>query len=378
MTIMSLTDHFSTIDACRFCFMCRHVCTTGVVTGRESDTPRGRALVLFKILKGHTEWSDELIDAVYRCCLCGLCETWCQADSSPPDAILEARRAIVAGGRAPQMVARVRERLLAEGNPLGLPRNERFKAIHVGDALGRNADVLYYVGCDTAYRRPEIANALLKILRASGVDVAILADEHSTGKPLELLGYREDARAMSQSLMDMIRASGCKTVVTTCPSSLDALTRDFTALGLDTSSVEMLHATAYVERLVTEGRLPQLRPTSAVVTPLDDTYLGRRHGLFDAPRRLLGTIPGLVLREMTWSRELAYACGEPGGVFGLLHPELSVRLAQRVWGEATRTGADTLATCCPVVKEVLSQSAPGQMVVSDVVELVADALDTRS
>jgi Fe-S oxidoreductase len=371
---MSIADHFATVDACRFCFMCRHVCTTGVVTGRESDTPRGRGLILFKILKGHAGLSDELVDAVYRCCLCGLCETWCKADSSPPALILAARREIVARGKAPAKALEIRQNLLGHGNPFGLPCDQRSQAIDANEAFKPQAEVLYYVGCDAAYRRPEIANAMLKILRAAGVDVTLLPDEHSTGKPLTVLGFQDDARAMAQSLVEKIRKTGCKTIVTTCPSSYDAMKRDYPALGLDVSDIEIVHAMSYLERLAAGNRLFSLKPIAATTTVLDDTYLGRHHGLFDPPRELLRSIPGLTLREMAWSRELAYSCGEPGGVFRLLHPDLSAKLARRVLDEATCTGAEVLATSCPITKDILSQENRAGIKLRDVVELVADAI----
>ena len=79
---MHIENQFETIDACRFCFMCRHVCTMGLATGWESDTPRGRSLVLFKVLRGHTEYNDDLVASIYRCCLCGMCQAWCKGDYS--------------------------------------------------------------------------------------------------------------------------------------------------------------------------------------------------------------------------------------------------------------------------------------------------------
>jgi Fe-S oxidoreductase len=371
---MSLADQFSTIDACRCCFMCRHVCTLGVVSGKESDTPRGRGIILFKILKGHSDYSEELVDAIYRCCLCGLCETWCKADCSPPTAVLEARREIVAQGRAPAPVAEIRARILNCGNPFGLPAKQRFQAIDAVDGVQERPEVLYYVGCDAAYRQPEVANAFLRILRACGVRVSLLRDEHSTGKALLLLGYYDDARATAQSLIAKIRGTSCKTIVTTCPSSFDAMTRDYPALGLDLTGIEVLHATSYLNRLAAQNRIPGLSARLAKVTLLDDTYLGRHHGIVDEPRRVLQRIPQLTLHEMAWSRELAYSCGEPGGVFRLLHPDLSVRLARRVLYEAARSDAEVLATSCPIAKGILSEANETRLQLRDVVELVADVL----
>lgn len=357
--------------------MCRQVCTAGIATGKESDTPRGRGIVLFKIHKGYADYADfngELIDAIYRCCLCGMCETWCKAKCTPSLAALEARREIVARGLAPASVAKIRDNIIAQGNPFGMPRGDRFKAIDVGNALGRQADVLYYVGCDAAYRQPKIANAFIKILRAAGVDFAMLPDEHSTGKPLLALGYYDDAKKTAESLVQQIRNTSCKTIVTTCPSSFDALTRDYPALGIDMSGIEVVHAATYMQRLAAENKLPKLKAMPGNVTVLDDTYLGRHYQLFDAPREALQRIPQLNLREMVWTRELAYAAGEPGGVFQLLHPDLSIRLAKRVLDEAARTGVETLATSCPITKGILAEANDARLQLRDVVELVADAI----
>jgi heterodisulfide reductase subunit C len=202
---MLLNEHQSTIDACRFCFMCSHVCTLGVVSGKESDTPRGKGLILFKILRGHVEYSPELVETLYRCCLCGMCEAWCKAKCTPPAAVLAARADIVAQGREPQAAQQIKANLLKTGNPFGLPGEDRFKAVDTAGVVRDRAEVLYYVGCDTAYQRPEIANAFLKILRQAKVDAAVLRDEHSTGKPLWLLGHRDEARAMAESLLRKVR-----------------------------------------------------------------------------------------------------------------------------------------------------------------------------
>ncbi|MDD4267364.1 MAG: (Fe-S)-binding protein [Thermoguttaceae bacterium] len=371
---MLITDHAATIEACRFCFMCRHVCTLGVVSGRESDTPRGKGLILSKILKGHADYGADLVDTLYRCCLCGLCETWCKAGCRPPAAVLAARADIVAQGKAPEQVRQIKERLVQTGNPFGLPPGERFQALEGPDLFRARAEVLYYAGCDTAYRQPRIAQALLKIFRAAEADFTLLAGERSTGKPLSLLGYPAEARAMAEDLAGQIRATRCRTLVTGCPSSFDAFTRDYPAMGLDLGGIEVLHAAQYLDRLLAEGRLAPLLSAATSATLLDGTYLGRTHGIFDPPRRVLGKLAGLDLREMTWTRELAYSAGEPGGVFQLLQPELSRQVAARVLEEAAKTGAAVLATTCPATKTALAEVEQASLEVLDVAEILAQTL----
>jgi Fe-S oxidoreductase len=371
---MLIAEHTSTIEACRFCFMCRHVCTVGVISGKESDTPRGKGLILFKLLKGHIEYGPELVDTLYRCCLCGLCQTWCKAGCEPPEAVLAARADVVAQGKEPESVRQIKEHLLTTGNPFGLPADARFQAILAPDLFRPRAEVLYYVGCDTAYCQPEIAGALVRILQAAKVDFSLLPKERSTGKPLWLLGYRAEARAMAQALVAQIRATQCRTLITGCPSSFDAFTKDFPAMGLDLGGIEVLHTAQYLDRLGQEGRLIAQRPTVSSATLLDGTYLGRKHAIFDPPRRVLQRLPGLAVREMGWSRELAYSAGESGGVFRLLQPDLSRQMAARVLAEAATTGAEVLVTTCPATKAALAEAKPSSPRVLDLAELVAQAV----
>lgn len=371
---MLITEHRSTIEACRFCFMCRHVCTVGVVSGRESDIPRGKALILFKILKGYTDYSPDLVDALYRCCLCGLCETWCKADCHPPDAVLAARADVVAQGKEPGPVRQIKDRLLQTGNPFGFPAEERFQAWGSPELFRQQAEIVYYVGCDTAYRQPQIAAAFLKILAAARANFTLLRNERSTGKPLSLLGYGDEARTMAAKLAADIRAARPKILVTTCPSAFDAFKTDYPAMGLDLSGIEVLHASQYIARLLEQGTLMPRRQPTAIATFLDGTYLGRTHALYDEPRRILGRLDGLTLREMVWTRELAYSCGEPGGVFPLLHPELSQTMAARVLEEAAKTGADVLITACPAAKTLLQAANRTNLAVRDLAEVVAAAV----
>ena len=376
---MLVEKQFETIDACRFCFMCRHVCTVGMASGWESDTPRGKALLLFKVLRGHAEYNDDLVRTIYRCCLCGMCQSWCKGDYTLPEAVLLARGDIVSQGKEPEAARQIKQHLLQTGNPFGLPAGERFQSLEYTGKPGtqepqQTAEVLYYVGCDTAYQRPEIANAFIRILSHSGVNFTLLSDETSTGKPLTTLGYRDEAKQVAETLAAKIKATGCRVLVTTCPSSFDALKNDYLAMGVDLGGIEVLHASQYLERLVTEGKLAPQNRNERTVTVHDSDRLGRFNAIYDAPRHMLQAVPGVELTEMSWTRDTAHSCGETAGVLRLLDPELSRTLAERLLAEANSTGAQVLATSCPVTKQTLVEANGADIEIRDVVELVAESL----
>jgi Fe-S oxidoreductase len=368
---MLIEQQSDTIDACRFCFMCRHVCTLSVVSGWESDTPRGKGLLLSRILKGHATYDSDFVQTIYRCCLCGVCHSWCVGGYNMPEAILAARRDIVDQAREPSEAQQIKANILETGNPFGLPAVDRFKAIQDGTPFKETADVVYYVGCDVAYHQPEIANTFTSILSRSRVNFTLLKNETSSGKPLTVLGYCREAADIARRLAAHVRSTGCRLLVTTCPSSYDAFKKDYGTLF---EGIEVLHATEYIARLMQQGVVSPEAKLQHSVALHDSDYLCRYNGVCDEPRQVLQSIPGVALREMSWTRDKAHSCGEVGGVFSLMFPELGERLPRRLLDEAKCTGAQILATTCPVTKRALIAVNETDMEIRDVVEVFAESL----
>ena len=110
------------------------------------------------------------------------------------------------------------------------------------------------------------------------------------------------------------------------------------------------------------------------VTYHDPCYLGRYNDVFDAPREVLASIPGLTIKEMPRSREKALCCGGGGGgIFNEVHGER--RINDMRLQEASGTGADKLAAACPfcvVMFDSASKTVPeGQVIaLEDISELL--------
>ena len=81
-------------DACRFCWMCRHLCPVGLQTGKEVNTPRAKGLLLSMVERG-TAFDRDMAEVMYECLLCDACSNDCATGFEPPVFIREGRTAAV-------------------------------------------------------------------------------------------------------------------------------------------------------------------------------------------------------------------------------------------------------------------------------------------
>lgn len=368
---MFIEKQKDTINACRFCFMCRHICPVGVATCRESDTPRGKALMLSRILNGSAKFDEDIVDAIYRDALDGTAHVWCKGNFTPHLAALAARQDIVSLGIEPPAVRNIAKSIEQHGNPLGRDRSQRFAEIDTSDLFNKQAEVLYFAGCDACYLQPEIPNAFISIMRNAGLDFTMLADESSSGKPLLLLGYQSQPRLIAQEIAAKIRATGCRKLIVASPSDYDAFRNDYPAMGIDLEDVEILQTSQYLARLLSEGGIKLNASIEAPATFLDSDMLCRHNGISSEPRQLLAKIFGDNLREMRQTKELACSCGEAGGLMRILHPAVAGKMAERIIQQAKAVGAGTIVTTCPTAKRTITETDTNRLAICDLVEIIA-------
>jgi len=206
--------------------------------------------------------------------------------------------------------------------------------------------VLYWVGCVTSFRYPNIARAAVQALRKMGFDPILLGGrEGCCGDLLFLTGQVDAARENAQRVLNVIEAEGPDVLVTGCAGCYRAFSRGFEGVGLK-PPFKVLHASQFVEDLVSRGAV-KFKALKMKVTYHDPCELGRLCGVYDAPRNVLKAIPGLELVEMALTRNLARCCGAGGGVFGL-DPDLAQEIgAIRLRSDALPTGAEAIVSACP-------------------------------
>ena len=101
-----------------------------------------------------------------------------------------------------------------------------------------------------------------------------------------------------------------------------------------------------------------------------------RSGVYEPPRDVLKSIPGVKLREMTRIKEYAWCCGAGGGV-SESNPEFAKWTAKDRIEEAGTTGAEAIVTACPWCEKTFNEAIEetgSALKVYDIVELVENAL----
>jgi len=235
-------------------------------------------------------------------------------------------------------------------------------------------EILLYVGCTATYdrRSQKVARSLARLLGASGVSFGVLPDEPCCGEAVRVVGQEGYLAEVVEATSRRFRDAGVRRLVALSPHCFDMFRTRYPFDG----EIEVLHSTELLARLVDEGRLGLAKDVRATVTYHDPCYLGRRHGLYDPPRRLLAAIPGVTVVEMRSSREDALCCGGGGGRMWL-ETEAGERFGDLRVRQAEEAGAEVLATSCPFCVLCLEDSAKaldGRLRVLDLSELACQAL----
>lgn len=237
----------------------------------------------------------------------------------------------------------------------------------------RTAEMVYFVGCVGSFypRAYSIPQSLVQVLGRADVEFTTLGgEEWCCGYPLYVAGMRERMVELAQHNVERVRAVGAKRVAFTCPSCYYAWAHLYPEM-VDVSGLEFQHATELMAELLTEGGLP-LGPVEEVVTYHDPCDLGRKSGVYDAPRHILTSIPGLELREMSLVRESALCCGG-GGDVETADPDVTLGVAAQRLAQVQATGAKYVVSACQQCKRTLQEGARKNRIrvrAIDVVELL--------
>jgi Fe-S oxidoreductase len=424
---MALEDFAAEMDRCSQCSYCKWIpfdqmkswrfaknCPSISYHDFNSYSARGRYAVARSLIEGQSEYSDTVQRIAFTCMTCGSCDVSCKIcryNLEPLEMVRELKFRLVEDGQGLDAHKAIIESLNKEQNTMQQPRAQRGEWASDLDiprlSSSQKAAVLFHAGCRYSYDRDlqATARSAVQLLRNAGVDVGIMGErEMCCGGRVYSMGYRDDFTRFAQANIQAWTKAGVKTVVTACADGYHAFKRLYPKLG---SQIEVLHIVEFIARLIEEGKLTFPTAVPMTVTYHDPCHLGRQGepyvawdgvekkiknqivvyepkrpryngawGVYDPPRQILGSIPGLELVEMERIREYSWCCGAGGGVREA-YPEYSNWTASERITEAKATGAEALVSACPWCERNFKDAigAMGEsMQVYDIVDLVQKAI----
>jgi Fe-S oxidoreductase len=355
---------------CR-CGCCKDECPMYSELLEETISPKGRNVLIRALVNGVLEPDERAVRIAYSCLLCRRDEFSCTAHLKNAEATETFRKYLVDRGlpHLPGHALMIKS-LENYGNPWQEPKTARKR--WAKDLKGRRVvpgktETLFYVGCTFALDRSlqEGPIALAHLMELAGEDFGLLLeDEVCCGSTVKRVGNSKLFEKLREENERRLRKTGVKRIVTACSGCYKTLKQDYPGLGKD---IEILHSTEYLSRLLASGRL-KLKNTSIKATYHDPCHLGRHTEVYDPPRKILESIPGLKLTEMKNTREKSRCCGGGAGV-KTAYPEISMKAAVRRIVEAEKTGADVLVTTCPFCVQTLRTAAQSMGSRMEVLEL---------
>jgi Fe-S oxidoreductase len=328
-------------------------------------------------------------ETLWACTTCGACQEVCPVFIDHPLKILQMRTHIVlndeAGTRTPAEAGRVLRNIReGQGNPWNAPASQRMswaEGLDVPTLEERpDAEYLFFVGCAGAYddAAKKTTRALVEIMRAAGVDFAVLGEsETCTGDTLRRLGDEMSFQQLAQAQVDAMNAAGVKKVVTQCPHCFHVVKNEYPQFG---GRFEVVHHAQLVAHLLDRGKLAVAHPLSRRVAYHDSCYLGRWNEVYDAPRRAIQAATGPDrLVELERNRRHAFCCGAGGGRMWM-EEEPAKRVNLERAREVARAGVEAVAVACPFCKTMLGDgmkhlNKEEEIEVLDLAQLVASTLD---
>ena len=375
--------------------MCIEWCSNCLEIGEPVARPREKIKSLKSLVRGgsgirarlrgpstsNEEALASLSKAVYDCTLCARCAEVCPVGIDTRSLWLVTREEMVDRGRYPEAFDTLREMVTTNHNISGdnndgrLIWSENLEEIPQGVSGKDRAEIVYFVGCTPSFypQTYGIPQAAVTVMEKAGLDYTVLGrEEQCCGYPLIIAGMGDAVTELVKHNVEAVRAMGARRLVAGCPSCYHTWLHQYPQIIGQPLGFEVLHMTQLLEELLAQDRL-RLGEFSRSVTYHDPCDLGRNSGIYEAPRNVIRSVPGVTLVEMEENRQYALCCGG-GGDVAMCNQELVEAVARRRLQQALDTEAQVLVSACQQCKRTLMTAARQEKVrmqVLDVVELIA-------
>lgn len=359
------------LKSCYQCGLCTGACPWNLV----------RSFLTRRLIHGAQLGLVELeSEDVWLCATCGACVERCPRGVEIVDIMRALRRIGAQWAATPKSLKTVMASLGSVGNPVGEAREKRAdwaKGAKV-KTFTPGTEYLYFSCCVPAYdpQAKRIALATASVLNKAGVDFGIIGSEESCcGESARKVGEEELFQSLANANIEAFKKHGVNKVIASSPHCYHTFKNEYAALGGD---FEVLHITQFLAGLIEKKKLKLKKPLPKKVAYHDPCYLGRHNKIYDEPRKVLQSIPGLELVELPDCREDSLCCGGGGGRIWM-ETKKGERFSDLRIEQALGVGAEVLAIACPYCllnfqDSLLTLGKESALEVKDISELVNEAI----
>ncbi len=326
----------------------------------------------------------EVDDKIWYCTTCRACLEVCPVYGAIFKAVMEKRVLVVEDGtRVPAILNQTLEKIFNYDNPWVSSKRNRgawAKELDLAHLAknDKNRSLCYFVGCTTSFdaRAKRIALSFSTILQVAGVEFGILGNKEACcGEIARCVGETGLFVEKMARCLELFERYEIREVVTSSPHCFHTFRNEYPQ-----APFAARHYTLFLRELIARDMLQFERAGEVTVTYHDPCYLGRYNQIFDEPREIINSIPGLRLVEMTHHKANSLCCGGGGG---RMWQELDgeTKMSQVRIREAEETGAQILITACPLCLIMLEDARKAlglteTLQVMDLNEVVLEALKT--
>ena len=323
------------IYSCPSCGLCIDACPMSV-----NDKNSGNTSAYF--MKRLRNADDEEAKRIAETCMqCGKCVAVCPVSIESCDIKMSQREAV----------------------PYNIKSDHSYLE-NVETSSSVNSTVLYFAGCMTQLT-PKIMRAMKQIMETAGEKYEFLDKDGGIccGRPMLLSGKTAEAQAMIAKNTELIKKSGAKKLVLSCPICYKVFKEEYHLEG-----IEIQHHTQYIDELIKNGKLKVSKGDVNYVYH-DPCELGRAFGVYDEPREVLDNIGHL--RKAKSEKELSICCGGSLGSFNLTQSERDEITSNSV-ADLMFNNPDEIVTACPLCLKTFARKSPVK--VKDIAEVVNEQL----
>ena len=288
---MALEDYRPKQERCSYCSYCKWIpqdkikswrfaqgCPSIAYSQFNAYSARGRYAVAHSLLGSKIEYTDRVLDVIYKDLSCGSCDVSCKVcryNLEPLGNIQELKaRAVMDGKILPQHIPFIEHLNKEDTMMLGKLKEKRGGWAKRNGHQGKT-EVVFFTGCRFSYDEEllKVPRAVMSMFKKAGVDIGIMGqNEICCGGRAYQMGHQKEFVKFAEKNIEAWKTAGTRTVVTSCSDCYYTFKRLYPKLG---SQVEVLHTVEFIDRLIKQGKLKMKNSIPMTVTYHDPCHLGR-------------------------------------------------------------------------------------------------------